>query len=188
MMNTISGHDGGEMGHTCMPSFRPHTRLNRPCLWPLDPWVIGYYRNNSNWFLFVLFFRLSAIAPPRAENTNCGIWLWPVILCQHEKILTVGMSMKWTFFPILPACWYSEEKVFLRWFAQKKRKNSQKWPDAEGGPFLSLFRSKFGINWVKKEKKILLGWFLSILWLILVINMSESVKKQLWKKKISDPP
>ena len=22
-----------------------------------------------------------------------------------------------------------------------------------GGPFLSLFRSKFGINWVKKEKK-----------------------------------
>ena len=93
MMNTISGHDGGEMGHTCMPSFRPHTRLNRPCLWPLDPWVIGYYRNNSNWFLFVLFFRLSAIAPPRAENTNCGIWLWPVILCQHEKILTVKVWM-----------------------------------------------------------------------------------------------
>ena len=23
-----------------------------------------------------------------------------------------------------------------------------------GGPFLTLFRSKFGINWVKKEKKI----------------------------------
>ena len=31
-MNTMSGPEGGEMGHTCLPSFRPHIRLNRPCL------------------------------------------------------------------------------------------------------------------------------------------------------------
>ena len=62
-----------------------------------------------------------------ASKKDCKIYTARII---------VGMSMKWTFFPILPACWYIEEKVLLRWFAQKKRKNSQKWPDAEGGgPF-----------------------------------------------------
>ena len=30
MMNKMSGQKGGEMGHTCLPSFRPHIRLNRP--------------------------------------------------------------------------------------------------------------------------------------------------------------
>ena len=32
MMNTMSGQEGGEVGHICLPSFRPHIRFNRPCI------------------------------------------------------------------------------------------------------------------------------------------------------------
>ena len=123
-----------------------------------------------------------------------AVIFWETNLILHFHVIlhinrdVNGRGSRGSIFPILPACWYSEEKVFLRWFAQKKRKNSQKWPDAEGGALFEPFSLKIWYKLGKKGKKILLGWFLSILWLILVINMSESVKKQLWKKKILDPP
>ena len=78
--------------------------------------------------------------------------------------------------------------MFLRWFAQKKRKNSQKWPDAEGGALFEPFSLKIWYKLGKKGKKNIIR----VIFVYFMIDSSHKhvreCKKTALKKKIFGPP
>ena len=78
--------------------------------------------------------------------------------------------------------------MFLRWFAQKKRKNSQKWPDAEGGALLEPFLLKIWYKLGKKREKNIIR----VIFVYFMIDSSHKhvreCKKTALKKKFFGPP
>ena len=73
--------------------------------------------------------------------------------------------------------------MFLRWFAQKKPKNSQKWPDAEGGALFEPFSLKIWYKLGKKGKKNII----EVIFVYFMIDSSHKhvreCKKTALKKK-----
>ncbi len=75
--------------------------------------------------------------------------------------------------------------MFKRWFAQKKQRDSQKWPDAEGGALLEPFELKIRYKLGNKGKQAIIR----VIFVYFMIDSSDShvreciktaLKKKYW--------